>query len=220
MYTVAARRAARVAGGAAPAPLRCSRRTCGSTRRRRSPTAGRRRSARSSSSCVARGAARRAWMFAARLCGRKFQEIIGDDDEALRKRLEMMTQIYFVKAVRRDGWRRLPAAQTGAGAPQPHGAAAALLPARLNRDGTGRTSWRGRLARSRPSPRGGHRPSRGGREWEQPRNVCRPNCVAFVNNQPPPKSGNDRGTCTFLFNTWQKRQFSRFPGNKTFRGGG
>ena len=51
--------------------------------------------------CPAARASR--WMFAARLCGRKFQEIIGDDDEALRKRLEMMTHIYFVKAVRPNG---------------------------------------------------------------------------------------------------------------------
>lgn len=57
-----------------------------------------------------------AWMFDARLCGRKFQEIIGDDDEALRKRLEMMTQIYFVKVTGTGGATFRP--QMGAGAPK------------------------------------------------------------------------------------------------------
>jgi hypothetical protein len=50
------------------------------------------------------------WMFDAQLCKRAFQEIIGDDDVASRKRLEMMTHVYFVKAAKTHGaaFRPLP----------------------------------------------------------------------------------------------------------------
>lgn len=43
------------------------------------------------------------WMFKARLCGRTFREVHGEDDLAAQMRLEMMTHIYFVKALQVTG---------------------------------------------------------------------------------------------------------------------
>ena len=55
------------------------------------------------------------WLFDARVVNREFSEIMSDTDEAARRRLEMMTHVYFTNAKRYEGAPFRPA--SGANAP-------------------------------------------------------------------------------------------------------
>ena len=135
------------------------------------------------------------WLFDARVVNR---EVLRDHVRHRRGRAPPTRDddarlLHQCQAVRR---RTLPPGQRRQRA-RPYRAAVEVQPARLRDGFTGSRAGAGAWLGPRPAPLGGSGQAVGGRAWEPPRTVCRPNCVAFVNNQPPPESGNDRGTCSF-----------------------